>query len=102
MLYLAVEYTGNKLNSINIIGLVICLIGIVFHCILKFYTLQSIIKKNEVNFFSMNMICFFFIEEKPLNVDPVVTERLLSRRLESVDEWSLDDDLNSRRTSLND
>lgn len=41
MLYLAVEYNNNQLNSINIIGLVICLIGIVFHCILKVYALQS-------------------------------------------------------------
>jgi hypothetical protein len=47
MLYLAVEYTDNKLNAINIIGLVICLTGIVFHCILKFYALQSIIRKDE-------------------------------------------------------
>ncbi len=54
--------------------------------------------------FSMNMISFFFlfIEEKPLNIDPVVTERLLLHRLDSVDEWSLDDDLNTRRTNLND
>jgi solute carrier family 35 protein C2 len=44
MLYLAVEYNDNQLNAINIIGLIICLTGIVFHCILKFYTLQSTIK----------------------------------------------------------
>ncbi len=44
MLYLAVEYNDNKLNSINIIGLVICLTGIVFHCVLKFYNLQSMIQ----------------------------------------------------------
>lgn len=44
MLYLAVEYNDNKLNSINIIGLIICLTGIVFHCVLKFYTIQSTIK----------------------------------------------------------
>ncbi len=41
MLYLAVEYNENKLNALNIAGLVICLIGIVFHCVLKFYTFQS-------------------------------------------------------------
>jgi len=81
MLYLAVEYTDNELNAINIFGLVICLTGIVFHCILRFYSFQK---------------------EKPLNIDPVVTERLLLHRLESVDEWSLDSDLNTRRTSLND
>jgi hypothetical protein len=44
MLYLAVQYNDNQLNAINIIGLVICLTGIVFHCVLKFYTFQSIIK----------------------------------------------------------
>jgi hypothetical protein len=44
MLYLAVEYNGNKLNTINIVGLAICLTGIVIHCIQKFYTLQSTIK----------------------------------------------------------
>jgi len=44
MLYLAVEYNNNELNAINIIGLIICLTGIIFHCILKFYTLQSTIK----------------------------------------------------------
>ncbi|CAF3363917.1 unnamed protein product [Rotaria sp. Silwood1] len=81
MLYLAVEYNNNQLNAINIIGLVICLTGIVFHCILKFYTLQK---------------------EKPVNTDLVATERLLLRRLESADEWSLDGDSNTRRTSLND
>jgi len=81
MLYLAVEYTDNELNAINMFGLVICLTGIVFHCILRFYSFQK---------------------EKPLNIDPVVTERLLLHRLESVDEWSLDSDLNTRRTSLND
>ena len=41
MLYLAVEYNNNQLNPINVIGLVICLTGIVFHCILKFYALES-------------------------------------------------------------
>jgi solute carrier family 35 protein C2 len=41
MLYLAVEYNENKLNPINIAGLVICLIGIVFHCVLKFHAFQS-------------------------------------------------------------
>ena len=41
MLYLAVEYNENQLNPINIVGLVICLTGIVFHCVLKFYTIQS-------------------------------------------------------------
>ena len=41
MLYLAVEYNDNKLNAINIVGLAICITGIVFHCILKFYTYQS-------------------------------------------------------------
>ncbi|CAF2419911.1 unnamed protein product [Rotaria sp. Silwood2] len=81
MLYLAVEYNNNQLNAINILGLVICLTGIVFHCILKFYTLQK---------------------EKPLNSDLVATERLLLRRLESTDEWSLDGDSNTRRTNLND
>jgi hypothetical protein len=45
---------------------------------------------------------FLFLEEKPLNVDPVVTERLLLHRLESVDEWSLDGDMNTRRTNVND
>ena len=44
MLYLAVEYNDNQVNSINLIGLFICLTGIVFHCVLKFYTLQSTIK----------------------------------------------------------
>lgn len=44
MLYLAVEYNNNQVNSINLIGLVICLTGIVFHCVLKFYTLESKIK----------------------------------------------------------
>jgi len=29
-------------------------------------------------------------------------ERLLLNRLESVDEWSLDGDINNRRTSVND
>lgn len=43
MLYLAVEYNNNELNPINIIGLAICLTGIILHCILKFYTLQSTI-----------------------------------------------------------
>ncbi|CAF1300263.1 unnamed protein product [Rotaria magnacalcarata] len=81
MLYLAVEYNDNQLNSINIIGLVICLTGIVFHCILKFYALQK---------------------EKSTNGDTATTERLLLRRLESADEWSLDADPNIRRTSLND
>ncbi len=36
------------------------------------------------------------------NNDPVVMERLLLNRLESVDEWSLDGDLNTRRTSAKD
>lgn len=45
---------------------------------------------------------FSVIEEKPLNIDPVVTERLLLRRLESADEWSLDGELNTRRISLDD
>lgn len=44
MIYLAVEYNNNQVNSINMIGLVICLTGIVFHCALKFYALQSTIK----------------------------------------------------------
>lgn len=44
----------------------------------------------------------FIVEEKPINGDSVVTERLLLRRLESVDEWSLDGDSNGRRTNLND
>ena len=99
MLYLAVEYNDNKLNSINLIGLVICLIGIVFHCILKFYNLQSKINDlRKTKFF----VSFSFTEEKPVHVDPVVTERLLLRRLESADEWSLDNDLNTRRTNVND
>ncbi|CAF0811598.1 unnamed protein product [Adineta steineri] len=81
MLYLAVEYNKNELNTINIIGLVICLTGIIFHCILKFYILQK---------------------EKHMDIDPVVTERLLLRRLESVDEWSIDGETNIRRTHAND
>ena len=41
MLYLAVEYNENQLSAINIVGLAICLTGIVFHCVLKFYAIQS-------------------------------------------------------------
>lgn len=41
MLYLAYEYNDNKLNSINLIGLGICITGIVFHCILKFHAFHS-------------------------------------------------------------
>jgi hypothetical protein len=37
-----------------------------------------------------------------VNNDPVVTERLLLHRLESVDEWSLDGDITIRRTTPND
>lgn len=48
MLYLAVEYNNNQLNPINITGLVICLTGIVFHCILKFYALESRSKSNTI------------------------------------------------------
>jgi len=61
-------------------------------------------KKYEIHIFSTIITSFFFlfIEEKPLNIDPVVTERLLLHRLESIDEWSLDGDLNPRRTSLDD
>ncbi|CAF0786086.1 unnamed protein product [Rotaria sordida] len=81
MLYLAVEYNNNQLNTLNIVGLVICLTGIIFHCILKFHALQK---------------------EKPVNTDLVVTERLLLRRMESADEWSVDGDSNTRRTSLDD
>ncbi len=51
---------------------------------------------------STECILVLFIEEKSLQPDPVATERLLLHRLESVDEWSLDGDLNTRRTSLND
>ncbi|UJR27562.1 hypothetical protein I4U23_008844 [Adineta vaga] len=81
MLYLAVEYNNNELNTINIIGLSICLTGIIFHCILKFYNIQK---------------------EKPVNNDSIVTERLLLHRLESTDEWSVDGEVNIRRTSVND
>ena len=99
MLYLAVEYNENKLNKINIIGLVICLSGIVFHCILKFYALQS----TKLNIYDwINNIFFVFLEEKPTNIDPIASERLLLHRLESVDEWSLDSDLNTRRSNVND
>ena len=34
-LYLAVEYNGDVLSPINFVGLFICLIGIMIHCILK-------------------------------------------------------------------
>jgi hypothetical protein len=50
----------------------------------------------------MNLVFVFFVEEKPVYVDSIVTERLLSHRLESVDEWSLDSDINTRRTNVND
>ena len=46
---------------------------------------------------------FFSLEEKPvIGNDSVASERLLSYRLESVDEWSLEGDLNTRRTSARD
>jgi len=45
---------------------------------------------------------FVFLEEKPTNIDPIASERLLLHRLESVDEWSLDSDLNTRRSNVND
>ena len=48
-------------------------------------------------------MCFVVVvEEKPAHVDPIVTERLLLHRLESVDEWSLDGEVSLRRTSVND
>ncbi|CAF1353370.1 unnamed protein product [Adineta steineri] len=43
-----------------------------------------------------------FKKKKHMDIDPVVTERLLLRRLESVDEWSIDGETNMRRTHAND
>ena len=37
-----------------------------------------------------------------MNNDPVVMERLLLNSLESVDEWSFDGDLNTRRSIAHD
>ena len=45
---------------------------------------------------------FLSIEEKSVTADSAATEQLLLRRSESGDEWSLDDDLNTRRESQND
>ncbi len=44
MLYLAVEYHNNQLNAVNILGLAICLSGIILHCALKVYALQSTVQ----------------------------------------------------------
>ena len=103
MLYLAVEYNENQLNPINIVGLVICLTGIVFHCVLKFYTIQST-RATMSSKGCLRWICFFFlVEEKQANhADHALSERLLLHRLESIDEWSLDGESNTRRTSLHD
>lgn len=43
-----------------------------------------------------------FIEEKPLNSDPALSERIHYHRLDSVDEWSIDGDLNTRRATIDD
>ena len=104
MLYLAVEYNNNQLNPINIIGLAICLTGIVFHCVLKFYTLQSTIKpiRWKDTLYPYDRFVSFIIEEKSLNSDPALTERVLYHRIDSVDEWSIDGDLNTRRSSADD
>ena len=69
MLYLAVEYNNNQLNSINIIGLGVCLTGITFHCILKVYALKSTIQNIYwvgKNFFGFSK--FPGIVEKALEV----------------------------------
>ena len=50
----------------------------------------------------MCLFVFVFIEEKALNSDPALTDRIVYHRLDSVDEWSLDGDLNTRRATIDD
>lgn len=40
MVVLAVEWTGDKLSLINVIGLIVCLLGITSHVVHKINTMQ--------------------------------------------------------------
>lgn len=63
IIVLAVEFSGDLMSPVNVMGLVICLLGITGHIVHKFYVSNSIQNQTPTINYTSRLVEGFFVQE---------------------------------------